>query len=405
MNMPTPSRVRVGGPLATYANGFREELARLGYSSSPAAGHLQLMAHLSRWLADRDLDPGELTAGLVEQFLVDRRASGRVHRRLTLRGVAPLLGYLRGLGVVPEPPAVRAGPLEQLLADFAVYLVGERGLAEATVRNYRGVAEGFLAACSSQAAGLVVAELTADDVTGFVLTASARHSAGSLNNVATGLRALLRFLYVRGDTAIALAAAVPAAPGWRDSGLPRAATPDQVARLLASCDRRTAVGRRDFAVLVLLARLGLRAGEVAALSVDDVDWRAGEIDVTGKGGRRERLPLPHDVGQAIADYCRRGRRRGGCRGLFLRVNAPYSSLSASGISELVARACARAGLPRMGAHRLRHAAATAMRRAGAPLFEIGEVLRHRRVVSTAHYARDDRDALAVVARPWPGGAA
>ncbi len=247
--------------------------------------------------------------------------------------------------------------------------------------------------------------MAASDITGFVLAASARYSSGSLNNVTTGLRALLRFLYVQGYTATSVAAAVPTAPGWRDGGMPRAATPDQVARLLASCDRRTAVGRRDFAILTVLARLGLRAREVAAFCLDDIDWGAGEVVVCGKGNRRERLPLPHDVGQAIAEYCRRGRRRGDCRSLFLRSNAPYTTLSASGISELVARACGRAGLPRMGPHRLRHAAATAMRRAGAPLHEIGQVLRHRHEMSTAHYARDDHDALTVVARPWLGGAA
>jgi integrase/recombinase XerD len=406
MSKPTPSRVRVSGPLEAYADGFRKELATQGYSSSPAAGHLQLMAHLSRWLADRDLDPGELTVAWVKQFVEDRRAAGRVHRRLTLRGVSPLLGFLRGLGVVPlpAPPAPR-GVRERLLEEFAEYLACERGLAASTVRNYGGVAEAFLSACSSGAdqAGWVVGDLTAGDVTGFVLSASVRHSAGSLNNVTTGLRALLRFLHAQGHTATSLVGAVPTAPGWRDGGLPRAAAPDEVRRLLASCDRRTTVGRRDFAILTVLTRLGLRAGEVAALTLDDIDWRVSEILVTGKGGRREPLPLPADVGQAIADYCWRGRRRASCRGLFLRTNAPYTALSASGISEAVARACARAGLKRLGPHRLRHAAATAMRRAGAPLLEIGQVLRHRRVASTAHYARDDRDALTAVARPWLGG--
>lgn len=407
MSRPTPSRVRVDGPLKPYAHGFRRELARQGYSTSPAAGHLQLMAHLSRWLAHQDLEPDELTVARVGQFLEHRRASGRVHRRLTLRGMEPLLGHLRSLGLVPQPEEVAAaGPCEQLVEEFTGYLVTERGLAGATVANYRSVATAFLSVCSCGSGdGPEVGELAADDVIGFVLVEADRRSAGSLNNVTTGLRALLRFLYVQGHTATSLASAVPTAPGWRDRGLPRAAAPDQVARLLASCDRRTTVGRRDVAILTLLARLGLRAGEVASLEVDDVDWRAGELVVTGKGNRRERLPLPHDVGQAIADYCRRGRRRGDCRRLFLRANAPYTGLSSSGISEVVARACRRAGLARMGAHPLRHATATAMRRAGAPLFEIGQALRHRHAATTAHYARDDQHALAVVARAWPGGAA
>ncbi len=406
MSKPTPSRVRVDGPLEPYADGFRRELSRQGYSSSPAASHLQVMAHLSRWLTDHDLDPGELTVARVEQFLEHRRASGRVHRRLTLRGVGPLLGYLRGLDLVPQPErAAAVGPVEQLVEEFTGYLVNERGLAKLTVANYRSVATSFLSARSVGAGmdGLAIRDLAAADIIGFVLVEADGRGTGSLNNVATGLRALLGFLYVNGYTAISLAEVVPSVPGWRDSGIPRAAEPSQVTRLLASCDRRTAVGRRDFAILTLLARLGLRAGEVAALSIDDVDWRVGELVVTGKDNRRERLPLPHDVGEAIAGYCRRGRRRGGCRSLFLHAKAPYTSLSASGVREVVARACDRAELARIGAHRLRHSTATAMRRAGAPLFEIGQALRHRHLATTAHYARDDRDALAIVARPWLGG--
>jgi integrase/recombinase XerD len=409
MNRPIPSRVRVDGPLKPYVDGFRRELSRQGYSASPAAGHLQLMAHLSRWLEHQDLAPGELAHGRVEQFVEHRRAAGRVHRQLTLKGrMAPLLGYLRAEGVVPafEPPTVTE-PLEMLLAEFVGYLVHERGLATPTVANHRGVAKAFLSARSGELDSnqTAVDGLAAEEVIGFVLVEAERRSAGSLNNVTTGLRALLRFLYVRGYTARSLAAAVPTAPGWRDSGIPKAASPQQVASLLESCDRRSATGRRDFAIVMLLARLGLRAGEAAALSVDDIDWRVGEVVVTGKGNRRERLPLPHDVGEAIAGYCRRGRRRGACRDLFLRVNAPHTGLSTSGISEVVARACTRAGLPRLGAHRLRHAAATEMRRAGAPLFEIGQALRHRHVASTALYAKDDYDALTGVAHPWPGGVA
>jgi integrase len=318
--------------------------------------------------------------------------------------MAPLLEYLRELGVVPWPaPVVAFTPRERLLDAFVGYLAAERGLAASTIGNYRGVAVRFLATEGGWPDG--IAGVGPEQVSAFVLAEAARRSAGSLNNVTTGLRALLRWLYVEGYAPTPLAGAVPAAPGWRDTGLPRAVPAGQIGRLLASCDRRANVGRRDLAVLTVLARLGLRAGEVAALRVDDLDWRAGEIEVPGKGNRRERMPLPVDVGQAIADYCRRGRRRGACRNLFLHVHAPYVGLSHTGVNQVVARACERAGLPHISAHRLRHSAACAMRAAGAPLLEIGQALRHRDVSITAHYARDDQAALGVVARHWPGGAA
>ncbi|HBX10522.1 MAG: tyrosine-type recombinase/integrase [Candidatus Microthrix sp.] len=408
MNMPSPTRVRVAGPLQPYAVGFRQELSRLGYSSSPAAGHLQLMEHLSCWLDDHNRGPEGLTAARVDEFLDHRRSQGRLHQQLSLGGLSPLLSYLREVGVVP-PPALLAstGPFSQLMEEFVGYLRDERGLAENTVGNYRCVAELFLSTtrlCGSGEGRSTVSDLRAGDVIGFMVSEANSRSAGSLSNVATGLRAFLRFLHLQGFMATCLATAVPAATGWRDGGLLcRAVESAQVAQLLASCDRRTGSGRRDFAILTVLARLGLRAGEVAALGVDDIDWRAGELVVTGKGNRRDRLPLPVDVGQAIADYCARGRRHGDCRSLFLHARAPYVGVSGSAVREVVARACDRVGVPRIGAHRLRHAAATSMRRAGAPLFEIAQVLRHRHLPTTAHYARDDVAALAVVARGWLGG--
>ena len=403
--MHKPSRVGVAGPLAPHAVGFRRELAgRGGYSRSRATGLLLLMAHLSRWLADQGVDLGDLSDAQVERFVADRRVVSRDDRRLTARSLAPLLEYLRGLGVVPQPvPVASEEPGELLLEAFVAYLAAERGLAASTIGNYRDVAVRFLATEGDWREG-TAGDLRAEQVNAFVLAEAARRGAGSLNNVTTGLRALLRWLYVEGHTPTSLAGAVPAAPSWRDDGLPRAVPADQIVRLLASCDRRTNVGRRDLAMLTVLARLGLRAGEVAALAVDDLDWRAGEIEVPGKGNRRERLPLPVDVGQAVADYCRRGRHAGACRILFLHAHAPYVGLSHAGVSQVVARACERVGLPRIGAHRLRHSAACAMRAAGAPLLEIGQALRHRDVSVTAHYARDDQAALRVVARPWPGGA-
>jgi integrase len=218
------------------------------------------------------------------------------------------------------------------------------------------------------------------------------------------LRSLLGWLHITGATPVSLAGAVPSVAGWRLSALPKGLEPGQLRRLLAACDRRTATGRRDYAIMLLLARLGLRAGEVAHLGLSDIDWRHGEVAIVGKGNRAERLPLPADVGAAVAAYLRRGRPgTAEGRSVFVRVHAPHRALTTGGVTMVVFDAAQRAGLPKMHAHRLRHTAATAMLRAGSPLTEVGQVLRHRSPLTTASYAKVARGALAVLARPWPPG--
>jgi integrase len=361
-----------------------------------------LVAHLSRWMSAERLAPGELTPPRVEQFLRVRRAGYRHFR--SSRGLAPLLAYLRALGVLAEPAApVAERPLDLLVERYRGYLLGERGLAVGTLRYYERVARLFLSAVSREGE-LDRGRLTAAEVGGFVLGACRGRSVGSSKNVVAALRSLLRFLHLEGLTVGDLAAAVPAvAP--RAGSLPRGLDAGAVARLLASCDRRTARGRRDYAILMLLARLGLRAGEVAAVELFDVDWRRGELLVRGKGARQERLPLPVDVGEALAGYVQRGRPRVGFDKLFLRVHAPIVGLSSTGVSRVVHAACRRCGLPEVGAHRLRHTAATEILRRGGSLAEIGQLLRQRSQFTTAIYAKVDRPALLELARPWPGGAA
>jgi site-specific recombinase XerD len=221
----------------------------------------------------------------------------------------------------------------------------------------------------------------------------------------TALRSLLRFLHVDGVIGAGLADAVPAVAGRKLAGLPKALAADQVAAMLATCDRGTAVGRRDLAVLTVLSRLGLRAGEAAALRLDDIDWRQGEITVTGKGSRQERLPLPADVGSVVVAYLRDGRPRASHREVFLCARAPHRGMSRGAVTNVAARAARKAGLGTVHAHRLRHSAATAMLSAGGSLNEIGQVLRHRHVLTTAIYAKVDIVALRTVARPWPGSGA
>lgn len=397
--MGNPSRVKVIGPLVPYVAGFRAELEAQGYKPNPVGDQLRLMAHVSRWLAGEDLEVGDLTPNRVEEFLVARRAAGYTLWR-SPKGVAPLLAHLRCLGVVPVPePATSATPAEDLLEHYRVYLVKERGLAAATVASDLHVARLFLAT-RPQAPGLGLT-LCASEVIDFAVKECRHRSVGSANYVATGLRALLRFCYLEGRTARPLADAVPTVASWRLAALPKALDPDDVAALLKSCDRRTSFGRRDFAVLTLLARLGLRAGEVAGLQLDDIDWRRGELVVRGKGRKEGRLPLPADVGEAVAAWLQRGRPSCSARDVFTRVRAPHQGLSSGGVSAIVRAACKRAGVVEVHAHRLRHTAATEMLRAGAGLAEIGQVLRHRSVLTTSIYAKLDRSSLQMLAKPWP----
>jgi len=262
----------------------------------------------------------------------------------------------------------------------------------------------FLSQRQSQGAGLGLEGLGAAEVAEFVGRECPARSIGSAKMLVTVMRSLLRFLHVAGYTPASLVTAVPGVAGWRGGGLPKALASAQVARLLAGCDRRRGVGRRDFAIVLLLARLGLRAGEVAAMRTDDIDWRRGELVVRGKGRREERLPLPVDVGEAVVGYLRRGRPRAGDRVLFRRACAPLGPLGVSGVKWVVRRACDRAGLARVGPHRLRHTAATQMLRAGGGLAEVAQVLRHRSLSTTAIYAKVDRATLAGLALPWPVGA-
>lgn len=402
--MGRPSRVRVIGPLEPYASGFGQEIVRQGYTSHSASYQLQLMAHASRWLASNGHNAGDFTPARVKEFLKARRAEGYT-LWLSTSAMAPLLAYLRGLGVAPTPsPVDPETPAEALLERYRCYLTHERGLAASTLADYSHVAKLFLFK-RSQAGELDLKRLNAVEITDFVIAECRTRKIGSAKSIVCGLRALLRFLYADGHTDSKLAPAVPAVAGWRHATLPRALSRQDVSALLASCDRRTTFGRRDFAVLTLLSRLGLRAGEVASLALVDVDWRAGEVVIRGKGRREERLPLPVDVGEALVGWLRRGRPRCKSPLLFTRVRAPHRGLTSSGVSAVVRAAAVRAGLSEVSAHRLRHTVATEMLRTGAVLPEIGQVLRHASTLTTSIYAKVDRQTLRTLAQPWPGGEA
>lgn len=396
--------VRFAGPIASHREALRSALLALGYTPLSAANLLRLAAHLSRWLEGRALGLAQLSTEHVAEFLDIRRAEGYSHF-LTARALAPILGYFERIGVVslsaPTPAASRAS--DQLLYGYAQYLQYERCLTKGCVRSYSAVAREFLCWRFPGDQAPEVAALGAHEVTSFALSMAGRYSTGAAKLAVTALRSFLRYLYLRGQIALELTGALPAIAGWRLRGLPKALTSLQVRRLLRACDRRKHVGRRDYAVLLLLRRLGLRAGEVAALELEDVDWQRGEIQVHGKGTHLELLPLPAEVGAALANYLHLSRPSCCIRRLFLCVRAPHGPLTGAAVTALVRHACARAGLPLMGAHRLRHTAATEMLCAGSSLDEIAQVLRHRSHNTTAIYAKVDRNALRALARRWPGG--
>jgi integrase/recombinase XerD len=397
-------RILVPGPFAPFADGLREDLAGQGFSPDTIADHVHRLADLSRWLVERGLAAGELTSAVVREFQQERRSVG-VRAGTGDRALAPMLGYLRKLGMVP-PPAVTAAvtPVDVLLSEYRRFLDDERGLAAGTVKHYLRCARTFLTGLPGPLEELLPG-LSAGQVIDFVREWSTRRSSTALDMVTLpALRSLLRFLHLTGRVPTGLAGAVPAGRGRPRNVARQRAGGEQVRAVLASCDRDSAVGRRDYAILLTLARLAVRGGEVARLELADIDWRAGELTVHGKGGRVDVLPLPADIGAAIADYLLHARPSTAARNVFITVKAPFTGLATASVTVLVGAACARAGVSRFGPHGMRHAAACDLLAAGASMEEIGQLLRHAQQRTTAIYARLDQARLAELARPCPQGA-
>lgn len=400
--MSNVSWVRSGSPLAPFADGYGTELARLGFTHHSVVTHVVLMGQLSRWMSDAGIVAGDLTEARVQGFFDARRAGGQ-KRVPTARTLVPLFGYLRSCGIVPPPAGVVPAPLEDLLSRYRRYLLEGRGLAPSTVVSYEGTARLFLSERMLTGGGETGVEgLCGAGVTGFLLRECSRLAVGSAKNRVNHLRSLLRFLQLRGVIAGDLASAVPPVAGWRDTSLPPTLAASDVAGLLSSCERSQPAGLRDFAILTLLARLGLRSCEVAGLELDDIDWRRGELRVRGKGRGGDPLPLLNEVGEAVACYLQDGRPRAESRKVFLTSLAPLRGMKAASVGHVVRRACERTGRAPLGPHRLRHALATEMLRQGAALPDISQVLRHRDLATTLVYAKVDLVALRSVAEPWPG---
>jgi site-specific recombinase XerD len=357
------------------------------------------LGRVGRWLSAEGVEVAQPNEKRMDAFLTVRQAG---HRKTPgLRAMVPLLSYLRESGVASaEQPYLT--PLGALLGQYRFWLVQERGLAPTTVLRYENTARRFLQEQASAGDTFAPAAVTGADINAFLLRECGRVSAGSAKGRVAELRSVLRFLGLQGITSLRLGTAVPPVGGWRFATVPPTMTAADVQVLLDSCDRSTFVGVRDFAIMTLVARLGLRSIEVARLELRDVDWRAGELVVRGKGHRQDRLPLPTEVGEALVAYVSGGRTPDSARHLFLTCRAPRSPIRPDLVGDVVERACRRAGLQTVGPHRLRHALAGELLRHGAGLVAISQVLRHQDLATTALYAKVDLGSLRQVAQPWPG---
>jgi site-specific recombinase XerD len=394
------------GPLSAHVAGFATWAREQGYAWASRYRQVLLAACFSRWLGQRAVSVRRVSAKHQARYLRMRARRVQV-RREDATALGQFLEFLRHEGVIPaaEKTPRRLTPVERETQTFEAHLRNDRVLAEPTIAYYVPFVRGFLMDRFGKGR-VTLSRLGAGDVVRFVQRHAARLHVKRAKQLTTALRSFLRYARYRGDIALDLAAAVPTVANWSMTSIPRAISADAVRQLLASVSRRTAVGRRDYAILLLLARLGLRASEVVRLGLDDVDWKAGQVSVRGKGGHRTALPLPADVGEAIAAYLRHGRPQTTCRQVFLRARAPIRGfLGPSAIASVVRQALGRAGVsaPTKGAHQFRHALATQLLRHGASLTEIGEVLRHRSPETTKIYTKVDVETLRTLALPWPGG--
>lgn len=396
-----PKKKRSANPVTALSNGLEEDLQRQGYEVGTIWKQRRLFNDLLIWLDGQQLVMADLTVAEVERFMADRRSAG-VRKLKTRKALGAILAYLRGLGLAPPPEnLIEGGPAGEILDRYRRFLAVERGLTTAAILRYVACLRPFLDR-QTRDGNLDLASLTASDVTSFVVAWCPSVNSCVAKMTVTALRSFCGFLHLEGVLMRSLVPAVPTVTYRHQAGLPKGLEPDDVRRILTSCDTTSDNGVRDLAILTLLVRLGLRRCEVSRLGLDDIDWRAGTICVHGKGNCLEQLPLPADVGHYLAQYLRHARpEKARGRTVFVRHFAPYNALSATRVSTIVADAARRAGVGRVHAHRLRHTAATQLLRAGASLPEVGQVLRHRRAQTTAIYAKVDRDTLRVISRPWP----
>ena len=393
------------GPLGQYMDAFINTLAEMGYARDSRRRAVWLVSDFSRWLDRRGTSATDITEGCVDAFLRYRRC----HRRPRWEDrptLSRLLRYLEHTDVIAVAvTAQEHNPAQQLEAEYVAYM-RERNLAPATIHSNQVGARHLLASLFA-ARNVTFENITYCDVVAYVACATKKLRPTSAQRLIGGVRSFFRFAVYRGLVKTDLSTCIPAPAVWSKASIPRSLTDDDVRHLLAHCDRETANGCRDYAIILLLARLGLRAGEVVSLQLQDIDWRAAELKIRNGHTRVDCLPIPHDVGEALAQYLRNGRPMSSSRCVFVRAQAPRRGFAGgTAIATIVRRALRRASLnpPSKGAHALRHSLATRLLRQGASLAEIGEVLRHRLLRTTTIYAKVDVDSLRTMATPWPGGA-
>jgi len=405
------ARVRaIGGTSAEHLSSFVTWLGSQQYSAGYACIVARHAVAFGRWCEERGIHVEALTDDDIKRYQRSRarRRSRRPEtRRQERQALSLLLLFLRDRGLCAAAPSC-ATDVDRVAGDFAQHLQRNHALASATVDTYTRVARQFLAWRFGQA-DVCLDDLRQSDAIAFVLQESKRMAPPAVKGVAKALRSFLRFGEFRGEVPAGLAAAVPSVATWTTTPpIPKAIAAEHAQRAIDSCDRLSAVGRRDRAVLLLLARLGLRACEIIRLALDDIDWDQAQLRIRGKGGRQSLLPLPADVGAAIAAYLQHGRPACEDRHLFLRSMAPVRGLldGSDGVGSIVRYALKRAKVdaPHRGSHQFRHALAAHMLRQGASLVEIGQVLRHRSPQTTSIYAKVDLDALRTVVMAWPGSA-
>ena len=404
----SPLRVQAlrDAPSAPQLEGFAQELYCAGYARITARRHIRAAEHFVYWSNKEGVGEGPVDEQVIQRF--DRHLSrcrcpgyGHTYRADLLRGARLFSGFLRGEGLSAARLAEPQTHDCVLLAAFCQWMREQRGTADSTLYNYKLSLRDLLARVGEDPG-----RLDAQRLRQFVLETSQKSGWAATKKCTTALRMFLRFLIAEGRCAAELGAAVPTVAHWRLCALPRYLQSEEVERVIASCDPTSAVGRRDRAILLLLARLGLRAGDIVQLRLGDIDWKGAWLSVTGKSRRETRLPLTQEVGQAVVDYLQDGRPRTDSDALFVRARAPFRAFANHcAVSVIVERAMLRSGVKcpsRGAAHVLRHSAASSMLRHGASLQDIAVVLRHRSIDTTQIYAKVDVTMLGQIAQPWPG---